>query len=46
MRMSRRTLPFVLDATTVHFVPTDKGNTVRGGAALVLYELGRRGRDL
>jgi len=46
VRMSRRTLPFVLDATTVHFVPADKGNTVRGGAALVLYELGRRGRDL
>lgn len=41
-RMRRRTLPAVLDATTIHFTPADKRNTVRGGAALVLYELGRR----
>jgi len=46
MRMSRRTLPFVLDATAVHIMPADKRSTVRGGAALVLYELGQRGRDL
>lgn len=43
-RMRRRTLASVLDATTIHFAPADKRNTVRGGAALVLYELGRRGR--
>lgn len=41
-RTRRRTLTAVLDATTVHFAPADKRNTVRGGAALVFYELGRR----
>jgi predicted NBD/HSP70 family sugar kinase len=41
-RLRRRTLPVVLDGTTVHFAPADKRNTVRGGAALVFYELGRR----
>jgi glucokinase len=41
-RMRRRTLPTVLDATTIHFTAADKRNTVRGGAALVRYELGRR----
>ena len=45
-RMSRRALPFVLEGTTVHFAPADKRHTVRGGAALVLYELGRPGRDV
>ena len=41
-RMRRRTLPAVLDATTLHVRPADKRHTVRGGAALVLYELRRR----
>ncbi|HZP38428.1 MAG TPA: ROK family protein [Methylomirabilota bacterium] len=41
-RMRRRTLPAVLDATTLHIRPADKRHTVRGGAALVFYELGRR----
>jgi predicted NBD/HSP70 family sugar kinase len=43
-RMRRRTLRAVLDATAIHFAPADKRNTVRGGAALVLYELRRRGQ--
>lgn len=41
-RMRRRTLPAVLDATTLHIRPADKRHTVRGGAALVFYELDRR----
>lgn len=41
-RMRRRTLPAVLDTTTLHIRPADKRHTVRGGAALVLYELTRR----
>ena len=41
-RMRRRTLPAVLDATTLHVRPADKRDTVRGGAALVRYELDRR----
>jgi glucokinase len=41
-RMRRRTLPAVLDATALHIRPADKRHTVRGGAALVLYELDRR----
>jgi glucokinase len=41
-RARRRALATVLDATAVHFVPGDKRRTVRGGAALVLYELARR----
>jgi glucokinase len=44
-RTRRRALPEVLDATSVHVVPADKRSTVRGGAALVRYELGRRGRE-
>jgi glucokinase len=44
-RARRRALPEVLDATSVRVAPADKRTTVRGGAALVLYELGRRGRD-
>lgn len=31
-----------LAAAAIHFVPGDKSQTVRGGAALVLYEHGRR----
>jgi glucokinase len=41
-RARRRALATALDATAVHFVPGDKRRTVRGGAALVLYELARR----
>ena len=44
-RARRRALPEVLDATLVRVVPADKHSTVRGGAALVLYESGRRGED-
>jgi glucokinase len=44
-RAGRRALSAVLDVTTVRVVPADKRGTVRGGAALVLYELARRGRD-
>jgi hypothetical protein len=29
----------------VRVVPADKRATVRGGAALVLYEMARRGRE-
>lgn len=42
-RTRRRTLLPVLDATTIRIVPGDKRATVRGGAALVLYETGRSG---
>jgi len=31
-----------LDSTAIHFVPGDKRQTVRGGAALVQYERARR----
>jgi len=31
-----------LAGTTIHFVPGHKSQTVRGGAALVLYERARR----
>jgi glucokinase len=41
-RVRRRALAAALDATTVHVVPGDKRGTVRGGAALVLYETARR----
>jgi glucokinase len=41
-RTRRRALTRVLDATAVHVVPADKRSTVRGGAALVLYELSRQ----
>jgi glucokinase len=43
-RARRRALPEVLDATAVRVAPGDKRSTVRGGAALVRYELGRRGQ--
>lgn len=41
-RARRRTLASSLDATTVRIVPSDKRATVRGGAALVRYEMARR----
>jgi glucokinase len=41
-RVRRRALAVALDATTVRVVPGDKRGTVRGGAALVLYETARR----
>jgi predicted NBD/HSP70 family sugar kinase len=41
-RVRRRALAAELDATTVHVVPADKRGTVRGGAALVHYEMARR----
>jgi predicted NBD/HSP70 family sugar kinase len=41
-RVRRRALAAALDATTVRVVPSDKRGTVRGGAALVLYETARR----
>ena len=44
-RARRRALAATLDATTVRFTADDKRATVRGGAALVLYEMARRGRD-
>src|SRR5215467_11848721 len=44
-RAQRRTLPGLLDATSVRVVPADKRATVRGGAALVLYETARRRQD-
>jgi glucokinase len=44
-RVRRRGLTATLDATTVRVVPADKRATVRGGAALVLYEMARRGHD-
>ena len=33
-----------LDSTAIHFVPGEKHHTVRGGAALVLYERARRAK--
>jgi glucokinase len=44
-RARRRALPAALDATSLRVVPADKRSTVRGGAALVLYELAQRGRE-
>jgi predicted NBD/HSP70 family sugar kinase len=41
-RARRRTLPGLLESTTVRVAPADKRATVRGGAALVLYEMARR----
>lgn len=41
-RASRYALPPALAATRVHIVTGGKDETVRGGAALVLYELRRR----
>jgi len=40
-RVRRRALAAALDATTVRVVPGHKRDTVRGGAALVLYEMTR-----
>lgn len=45
-RVRRRALAATLDATTVRVVATDKRATVRGGAALVLYEMARRGENI
>jgi len=44
-RVRRRALAAALDATTVRVVPADKRGTVRGGAALVHYEMARRSQD-
>jgi glucokinase len=44
-RLRRRALAAALDTTTVRIVPSDKRATVRGGAALVHYEMARRGRE-
>ena len=44
-RVRRRALAGALDTTSVRVVPADKRGTVRGGAALVLYERARRSRD-
>jgi glucokinase len=44
-RVRRRALHAALDATTVRVVPADKRGTVRGGAALVLYEMARRSQE-
>jgi glucokinase len=44
-RVRRRALAAALDATTVRVVPADKRATVRGGAALVHYEMARRSQD-
>ena len=45
-RVRRRALAPALDATKVCVVPADKRATVRGGAALVLYEMARRGLNV
>jgi glucokinase len=45
-RTRRRALAAPLAATAVRFVPTDKRATIRGGAALVRYEMARRGREV
>jgi glucokinase len=44
-RARRRVLGPILDGTTVRIVPTDKRATVRGGAALVRYEMARRAQE-
>ena len=44
-RARRRALAAPLAATAVRFIPTDKSATIRGGAALVRYEMARRGRE-
>lgn len=41
-RVGEYTLADALAGTPIHFVPGHKSQTVRGGAALVLYERGRR----
>jgi glucokinase len=43
-RVGEYTLADALAGTPIHFVPGHKSQTVRGGAALVLYERGRGGR--
>jgi glucokinase len=45
-RVRRRALSAALDATTVRVAPADKRATVRGGAALVLYETAGRGQHV
>jgi len=45
-RVRRRALAPALETTRVCVVPADKRATVRGGAALVLYEMARRDRDI
>jgi glucokinase len=45
-RVGRRSLAPALDTTKVCVVPADKRATVRGGAALVLYEMARRDQDI
>ena len=45
-RVRRRALTTALDATTVRMAPADKRGTVRGGAALVFYEMTRRGQHV
>ena len=44
-RVRLRALAAPLAATAVRFVPTDKRATIRGAAALVRYEMARRGRE-
>jgi len=44
-RARHRVLAAPLAATSVRFVPNDKRATVRGGAALVRYEMAREGRE-
>jgi glucokinase len=43
-RASKYTLARVLDEDTVHLVPSDKSSSMRGAAALFLYESARRGQ--
>jgi glucokinase len=45
-RVGEYTLADALAGTPIHFVPGQKNQTVRGGAALVLYERSRRRRSL
>jgi glucokinase len=45
-RTREHTLAEFLAGTTIHFAPAHKGQTVRGGAALVLYERARRAASL
>jgi glucokinase len=40
-RARRRALTTLFDATTIQVVPVDKRDTVRGGAALVRYQMAR-----
>jgi glucokinase len=43
-RATKYTLARVLDEGTVHLVPSDKSSSMRGAAALFLYESTRRGQ--